>query len=105
MRPESAFIGSAPDTLLEDLADAAALEVPDWAHHAIVVDCPREIVSPLRHRTGWPMSSGLHAAFPEGMPDREEERVLSLLLAIASRLHTGVRLADEPGLPTRVIIP
>ena len=35
--------------------------------------------------------------FRQDMPDREEERMLSLILAIASRLHTGVRLADEAG--------
>lgn len=90
-------------TVLEP-ADAAALEVPDWAHHAIVVDCPRDR-QPSPPPDWFADADGLHAAFPEGMPDREEERVLSLLLAIASRLHTGVRLADEPGLPTRVIIP
>src|SRR5699024_2772071 len=40
-----------------------------------------------------------------GMPEREEERMLSLMLSIASRLHTGVRLADEPDMSTRVIVP
>ena len=31
--------------------------------------------------------------------------MLSLILAVASRLHTGVRLADEADLPTRVLVP
>lgn len=87
-----------------DPADNAALEIPDWAHHAVVIDCPRDRqpVSP----PGWYADpDGLHEAFPAGLPDREEERMLSLMLSIASRLHTGVRLADEPGLPTRVIVP
>ncbi|UVI35893.1 hypothetical protein [Brevibacterium spongiae] len=87
-----------------DPADAAALEVPDWAHHAIVVDCPRDR-QPTPPPDWFADADGLNEAFPDGMPDREEERILSLMLAIASRLHTGVRLADEPGLPTRVIIP
>src|SRR5699024_5867694 len=50
-------------------------------------------------------ADGLHKAFPAGMPEREEERMLSLMLSIASRLHTGVRLADEPEMSTRVIVP
>lgn len=87
-----------------DPADAAALEVPEWARHAVVIDCPRD-----RQPTpppDWHVDSdGLHEAFPAGMPDREEERMLSLFLSIASRLHTGIRLADEAELPTRVIIP
>jgi hypothetical protein len=87
-----------------DPADAAALEVPDWASHAIVIDCPRDR-QPSPPPDWFADADGLHEAFPHGMPDREEERMLSLMLAIASRLHTGVRLADEDGLPTRVIIP
>ena len=87
-----------------DSADAAALEVPDWAQHAIVIDCPRDR-QPTPPPSWFADADGLHEAFPNGMPDREEERMLSLMLSVASRLHTGVRLADEPGLPTRVIIP
>lgn len=87
-----------------DQADRAALEVPDWADHAVVIDCPRdrqEVPPPDWYAD----PDGLHEAFPSGLPDREEERMLSLILSIASRLHTGVRLADEPELPTRVILP
>jgi hypothetical protein len=87
-----------------DPADAAALEVPDWVRHAIVIDCPRDR-QPTPPPDWFADADGLHEAFPDGMPDREEERMLSLMLSVASRLHTGVRLADEPGLPTRVIIP
>ncbi|SMX77995.1 hypothetical protein [Brevibacterium linens] len=87
-----------------DPSDAAALEVPDWAQHAIVIDCPRDR-QPTPPPDWFADADGLHEAFPAGMPDREEERMLSLMLSVASRLHTGVRLADEPGLPTRAIIP
>jgi hypothetical protein len=76
-------------------ADAAALEVPDWVRHAIVIDCPRDR-QPTPPPDWFADADGLHEAFPNGMPDREEERMLSLMLSVASRLHTGVRLADEP---------
>lgn len=82
----------------------AALGVPDWAVHAVVLECPRDR-EPVPPPEWFQDADGLHQAFPAGLPDREEERSLSLLLSIASRLHTGVRLADEPGLSSRVIIP
>lgn len=87
-----------------DAATIAALEVPEWAHHAVVIDCPRDR-QPVPPPDWFADADGLHEAFPAGLPDREEERMLTLILAIASRLHTAVRLADEPELPTRVIIP
>ena len=85
-------------------ADAAALDVPDWARHAVVLDCPRDR-QPAPPPEWFADADGLHRAFPAGMPEREEERMLSLMISIASRLHTGVRLADEPDMSTRVIIP
>lgn len=48
---------------------------------------------------------GLHTLFPQGMPNREEERMLSLLIDIARRLHLYVRLADEPGMDARFVVP
>lgn len=87
-----------------DAATIAALEVPEWAHHAVVMDCPRDR-QPVPPPDWFADADGLHEAFPAGLPDREEERMLTLILAIASRLHTAVRLADEPELPTRVIVP
>lgn len=87
-----------------DAATVAALEVPDWARHAVVIDCPRDR-APVPPPEWFDDADGLHEAFPAGLPDREEERMLSLILAIASRLHLAVRLADESGLPTRVIVP
>nr|WP_209044078.1 hypothetical protein [Brevibacterium marinum] len=87
-----------------DAATIAALEVPEWASHAIVIDCPRDR-EPVPPPAWFADADGLHEAFPAGLPDREEERTLSLILSIASRLHTGVRLADEAGLATRVIVP
>ena len=87
-----------------DAATIAALEIPQWAHHAVVIDCPRDR-EPVPPPEWFSDSDGLNEAFPAGLPDREEERTLSLFLAIASRLHTGVRLADEADLATRVIVP
>lgn len=87
-----------------DAVAIAALEVPDWAHHAVVIDCPRDR-EPVPPPDWFSDADGLHEAFPAGLPDREEERMLSLILSVASRLHTGVRLADEAGLPTRVLVP
>ncbi|AZT98769.1 hypothetical protein [Brevibacterium aurantiacum] len=87
-----------------DAVAIAALEVPDWAHHAVVIDCPRDR-EPVPPPDWFSDADGLNKAFPEGLPDREEERMLSLILSVASRLHTGVRLADEAGLPTRVLVP
>lgn len=87
-----------------DSATIAALEIPEWAHHAIVIDCPRDR-QPVPPPKWFADADGLHEAFPAGLPDREEERMLTLFLAIASRLHTAVRLADESDLPTRVLVP
>lgn len=50
-------------------------------------------------------ADGLHTLFPQGMPNREEERMLSLLIDIARRLHLYVRLADEPGMDARFVVP
>ncbi len=87
-----------------DPATKAALELPDWAQRVIALDCPRDR-EPVPPPDWFVDADGLHEAFPAGLPDREEERTLSLLLAIASRLHTAVRLADEPELPVRIIVP
>lgn len=87
-----------------DAATIGALELPDWARHAVVIDCPRDR-EPVPPPDWFSDADGLNKAFPEGLPDREEERMLSLILSVASRLHTGVRLADEAGLPTRVLVP
>ncbi|RBP67090.1 hypothetical protein DFO66_102143 [Brevibacterium sanguinis] len=87
-----------------DPATRAALELPDWASRVIALDCPRDR-EPAPPPEWFEDADGLHEAFPAGLPDREEERALSLILAIASRLHTAVRLADEPDLPVRVLVP
>ena len=42
-------------------------------------------------------ADGLSRLFPQGLPDRQEGRNLDALIAVARRLHTTVRLADEPG--------
>lgn len=92
------------DAIDLDPATIAALEIPDWARRVIALDCPRDR-EPAPPPDWFADTDGLDEAFPAGMPDREEERELSLLVSIASRLHTGVRLGDEAGLGTRVLAP
>ncbi|GAA0034373.1 hypothetical protein [Brevibacterium metallidurans] len=87
-----------------DPAAVAALEIPDWTRHAVVLETPRDR-EPAPPPDWFEDADGLHEAFPKGLPDREEERALSLLIAIASRLHLAVRLADEAGMGTRVLVP
>lgn len=53
-------------------------------------------------------AEGLEKLFPRGLPVREEERNVELLIALARRLHAAVRIADEPGEPggeERIIVP
>lgn len=54
-------------------------------------------------------SSELAPFFPYGLPEREEARMLEVLVALARRLHVSIRLADEPDdtqrSPTRILTP
>ena len=74
-----------------DAADAVSLGLPSWSTLAYVVVAPRE-------RGGKPYAGGdrdgLKRAFPDGMPVREEERVLQWLVAVARRLGGAVRTSD-----------
>src|SRR5699024_12827533 len=72
--------------------------------NACVIDSRRDRET-VRPPDRYADADGLHKAFLAGMPEREEERMVSLMLSIATRLHTGVRLADEPEMSTRVIVP
>ncbi|EKU48272.1 MULTISPECIES: hypothetical protein [Brevibacterium] len=87
-----------------DEATVAALEIPEWSRRAVVLDTPRDR-EPAPPPEWFEDADGLHEAFPAGLPDREEERALSLLISIASRLHLAIRLADEDGMGTRVLVP
>ncbi|WP_426593575.1 hypothetical protein ACPPVS_17840 [Cellulomonas sp. McL0617] len=72
--------------------DAVGLGLPSWSTYAYVVAAPRE-----RGDKPYPGGDrdGLKRAFPDGMPVREEERVLQWLVAVARRLGGAVRIADN----------
>ena len=72
--------------------DAVSLGLPSWSTFAYVVVAPRE-----RGTKPYPGGDrdGLKRSFPDGMPVREEERVLQWLVAAARRLGGAVRIADN----------
>jgi len=69
--------------------DAVSLGLPTTCTLAYVLVCPRE-----RGAKPYPGGDrdGLKRAFPDGMPVREEERVLQWLVAAARRLGGSVRI-------------
>lgn len=79
--------------------DAIALGLPASTVMVWVLDAPRE-----RGERPWPGGDrdGFKRAFPDGLPIREEERVLQWLVAAARRLggsvrtQTGVVLTPDP---------
>lgn len=84
---------------------ASALGLPDWADKVVVLFSPRD-------REGAPPpdwfkdADGRWTLFPKGLPERQEGRNLDMAIAIARRLQTGLRLADEPGLDSpRILLP
>jgi len=72
--------------------EAVALGLPPTTRVAYDVRCPRE-----RGRPPYPGGDrdGLKRAFPDGMPVREEERVLQWLVAAARRLGGSVRIGER----------
>ncbi len=72
--------------------DAVSLGLPSTSAIAYVLVCPRE-----RGEKPYPGGDrdGLKRAFPEGMPIREEERVLQWLVAAARRLGGSVRTGEH----------
>jgi hypothetical protein len=68
----------------------AQLGVPDAAANAYVLHAPRE-----RGEEPWPGSAdpdGLNRAFPDGLPTRDEGRMVDWLVAAARRLGGAVRI-------------
>ncbi|WP_421735377.1 hypothetical protein [Cellulomonas sp.] len=72
--------------------DAVSLGLPTTSTVAYVLVAPRE-----RGEKPYPGGDrdGLKRAFPEGMPIREEERVLQWLVAAARRLGGSVRIGEH----------
>jgi hypothetical protein len=72
--------------------DAVSLGLPTTCTVAYVLVCPRE-----RGERPYPGGDrdGLKRAFPDGMPVREEERVLQWLVAAARRLGGSVRIGER----------
>lgn len=79
--------------------DAARLSVPASSATAFVVECPRE-----RGERPYPGADreGINRAFPDGLPVRDEERVVRWLVAVARRVGGALRIGTEDGV---VLIP
>lgn len=90
-----------------DPHDAVALGLPATTATAWVLHAPRE-----RGEQPWPGGDrdGFKRAFPQGLPVREEERVLQWLVAAARRLggavrtETGVVLTPDPDAATDLTV-
>lgn len=86
---------------LVDAATRSAVGLPPTVHQAWCVRCPRE-----RGARPWPGGGdryGIARAFPDGLPVREEDRVVQWLVAAARRLGgvlvvagSGATLSPEP---------
>ena len=72
--------------------DAVSLGLPATSTLAYILVCPRE-----RGEKPYPGGDrdGLKRAFPDGMPIREEERVLQWMVAAARRLGGSVRTGEN----------
>jgi hypothetical protein len=84
--------------------DRAGLGLPADAHAAFALRCPRDR-EPAPPPQWYADTDGLHEVFPAGLPNREEGRMLDLLIAVAKRLHLRVRIADDPGRAGTVLAP
>lgn len=75
-----------------ETVDAVSLGLPTTSTLAYVLVCPRE-----RGEKPYPGGDrdGLKRAFPDGMPIREEERVLQWMVAAARRLGGSVRTGEN----------
>lgn len=85
---------------------AAEAQIPTIFRKAYALSTPRER-EPEPPPEWFFHSEGIEKLFPNGLPIREEERGIELLIALARRLHSAVRIADdaEPGGHERIIAP
>ncbi|GIG23505.1 hypothetical protein Cch01nite_42290 [Cellulomonas chitinilytica] len=82
---------------LVEAEDCVSLGLPPSTAVVYDLDCPRE-----RGRPPYPGGDrdGLKRAFPDGMPVREEERVVQWLVAAARRLGGAVRIGGSGAILT-----
>lgn len=93
-----------PLKITESAAEQAQIPLVFAAAYALSTPREREPEAPPE----WFVhSEGIEKLFPAGLPMREEERGVDLLIALARRLHAAVRIADdaEPGGHERIIVP
>ncbi|WP_372593920.1 hypothetical protein [Actinotalea sp.] len=86
-----------------DRAAAAALGLPGPTGQVWLLHAPVE-----RGEAPWPGAAdrdGLGRAFPDGLPIRDEERVVTWLVAAARRLAGAVRVTGVGGGPATVLVP
>jgi len=86
-----------------DRATAAELGLPSGAAQVWLVQTPVE-----RGEAPWPAAGdrdGLGRAFPAGLPDREEGRVVQWLVAVARRLGGAVRTVESAETAPTVLVP
>lgn len=93
-----------PLEITESAAEQA--QIPSVFAAAYALSTPRER-EPEAPPEWFVHSEGIEKLFPAGLPMREEERGVDLLIALARRLHAAVRIADdaEPGGHERIIVP
>lgn len=93
-----------PLEITESVAEEA--QIPPVFVSAYVLSAPMER-EPEAPPEWFVHSEGIEKLFPSGLPVREEERGVDLLIALARRLHAAVRIADdaEPGGHERIIVP
>lgn len=93
-----------PLEITQDAAEQA--QIPSAFVAAYALSTPRER-EPEAPPEWFVHGEGIEKLFPSGLPMREEERGVDLLIALARRLHTAVRIADDgsPGGHERIIVP
>ncbi|GAA2003777.1 hypothetical protein [Brevibacterium samyangense] len=89
---------------LFDAATCAELGIPARYSRAFALVAPRDR-EPSPPPSWYRDPDGLHLLFPGGLPSQEEGRQIDLLIAVARRLHGGVRFSDEQVDPQALLSP